>query len=64
MRQRMNFDLNLLRVLLTVPNENVIVTIYIFVILQAAIVTACYLTGHPNTKSRLVKYCISGLWMT
>lgn len=52
MRQRMNFDLNLLRVLLTLPNENVIVTIYIFVILQAAIVTACYLTGHPNTKSR------------
>ena len=47
----MNFDLNLLQVLLTLPNENVVVTTHIFVILQAAVVTACYLTGHPNNKT-------------
>ena len=47
----MNFDFNLLRVLPTLPNENVVVTTYIFVILQAAVVTAWYLTGDPNNKT-------------
>lgn len=51
MRRRMNFDFNLPRFLLTLPSENVVVTTHIFVILQAAVVTACYLTRHHNNKT-------------